>query len=87
MNEYGEIDIYEYKFFAVHRQDDKVTLSRKKKKGKKKSRRLNSNINIEKYNLNDILGFPEEFLNDKIFRIIYDDDSEALNNTNKLNYV
>ena len=57
----------------MHRQDDAVNLSRKKK-GKKKSRRINSNLNVEKYNLNDILGFSDEFLKDKIFRIVYDVD-------------
>ena len=80
-----EVDIFEYKLFSIYRQDEILEMpTEKKKKNKqklKKKKKCNkkkvssNNIDLQKnkrYSLNDIFDFPEGFLNDKIFKIIYD---------------
>ena len=81
-----EVDIYDYKIFSIYRQNDSV-YSSKNKKNKNKKIYKNKLQNNEKYSLTDILSFPEEFLNDKIFKIVYDVDRSDTNNSNSLHYV
>ena len=68
-----EVDIYEYGLFSIYRQEEILEMPLKKKGKKKKTRSRNPDLRKNKrYSLNDIFDFPEGFLNDKIFQIIYD---------------
>ena len=72
-DEEAEVDIYNYKIFSIYKPNENFDLKLNKKK-KKNSKKQNNN---ERFSLIDILSFPEEFLNEKIFKIEYDIPNDA----------
>ena len=74
------IDIFDYKLFRRIKDDEIASLSLRKKKNKNRKKQENK----QAHSLNDILSYPLGFLNDKIFKIVYDTDP---NNSNSIHFV
>ena len=81
-----EVDIFDYKLFKIYDKDE-VSNDKSKNKNNKSHKPNELNKLAQTYSLNDILSYPEEFLKETIFKIIYDVNSDNSFNSISLHYV